>query len=140
MKIGSLIVLNLLSFFVFGQADCDMLSENSFQCNWKFFQLPVITNGVVISYQKAPVSCGVYTAAALSIIETTEDTIRVISLCEDSNFVVGQNVQIIPNETPNYRVTIPFYLALLDVQQGETIYRSNEYDEVTLKTTWGKIE
>ena len=81
------------------------------------------------------------------------DTIRVISLCGFDDYEKGEVVIIKPAKEPKSQVYIPSYL-LISGTKGKnlsriereallkremSIWHTNKYDKIDLKTTWGKI-
>ena len=128
----------------FGQTICDTtrypkLLGNSFQCKWAFFKLSDTTQGIVIKYEKQSTPCGVLATASLAIIKTKQDTIRVIALCDENNYRVGQKVKLIPANEPSFQVNIPSYYDYFDKTKKKYYIRSNSFDETVVRTTWAHI-
>ena len=136
--------------------NCPELLNNSSQCIWTFFTLTDTTNGIVVKHEQQHIGCGTKATASLTIIKTDNDTIRVLDLCNQSNYLVGCKVKIEPVANPNFQVQIPSYLLARgqqlkkmksrkkDYRKNKTenelpVWCSNEFDRVILKTTWGNI-
>lgn len=156
-------VLLLTSVWSFGQIDCDTtkypkLLSNSYQCKWTFFTLADTVNGIILKHEKQNTGCGLFATASLTIIITDNDTIRVLDLCNQNDYSIGQNIKIVPGAAPNFQVHIPSYILIsgqkkkkkkMTRQEKEeskkitekelSIWNSNDFDQKILKTTWGQI-
>lgn len=128
----------------FAQTECDTaefhkLINNSYQCRWTFFQLTDTITGTIIRHEKQEVGCGIIATASLTIIKTDTDTIRVIGLCNQDSYESGQKIKIIPQNEPSFQVWIPSYYDVVDKNTNKYFTRSNDFDEVILRTTWGHL-
>lgn len=132
----------------FAQLNCDSVKyskiiNNSYACNWQFFRLTGATKGVVIKHEKQTTACGVLATASLTIIKTDTDTIRVINLCNQNDYTVGQKVKIQPKSEPQFQVYIPCSFSKEKVEKENTTekirWHSNSFDKSISKTTWGLI-
>jgi hypothetical protein len=127
-----------------GQDDCMenknmRLHNNSYQCRWLFFTLKDSVDGVVVKHEKQSVPCGASATASVTIVYIGADTLRILDLCNESNYKRGQKIRILPEQVPRYVVDIPFYYDVIDEKRNQYFSRTNEYDERVLKTTWGEI-
>jgi hypothetical protein len=155
-KICSLILLSLISGIGYSQNIDDSITDirnKQVFSKWVYFKLTDTVKGEIIVNEKALVDCGVYATAALSIIKTGNDTIRVLDLCNTNNYSNGQNVKIIPQTVPPFDVMLPIsggpsvlvkkkflskrYKELKVIDSGYPLF--NEYDKTIVKTTWGQI-
>jgi hypothetical protein len=159
-----LTILLITNLSVFGQVDCDTtkypkLLSNSYQCKWIFINLTDTIEGIIVKHERQITGCGVLATASLTIIKVDNDTIRVIDLCNNKEYSIGQRVKVISETEPKFQVDIPHYILILEQkvkgrkkitkQQKEEriitlekelyIWYSNEFDEIILRTTWGQI-
>lgn len=113
------------------------ITHNSFQCHWNFFEIEQPFQGKIIKYEAQMQPCHILGYASLAIVtlNNNQDTIRVLDYCNPSTFEEGEEVII---ETGNYKspLTVPYTKT---VEEDQTIYRSNGFDTLVFKTTYGKI-
>ena len=155
-------IFSLIGPEVFGQVEsdtlmCQKLNNNSFQCKWIFFSLSETIEGVVVKHEKQTGGCGVWANASLTIIKTANDTIRVLDLCNQEDYSLRDSVRIAPEIEPKFEVFIPSHILISTntkkkmtkhekverkkiTQRELSVWRSNDYDERILKTTWGQIK
>lgn len=74
--------------------------------SWEYFNLKGSITGQVISHFKAPFHCGTFATASITIIQTdTDDTIRVLALCNvDKAFKYLDKVKVTPTKQPSFTV------------------------------------
>lgn len=130
---------------MFGQTVCDTtlhpkLISNSFQCTWTFFKLTDTIQRIIIRHERNPTGCGVYATASLSIAKTPTDTIRIIDLCNEDSYEIGQKIKIAPRNEPPFQVHIPYYLEYADARGKKYNWRTNSFDQTVLKTTWAQLQ
>jgi hypothetical protein len=101
----------IISRFVFGQTNEELNKGFKCQQKWLYQNLDKSTNGTIIFHKKASGSCGIFSAASVSIIKTEKgDTIRVLEMCNfDKDFSSGSHVSIKPETKPSFRVDIVPY-------------------------------
>ena len=128
-----------------GQAPCDerkkyKLMHNSYQCKWTYYPLKETVSGVVLKHERKVEPCGSLASATITIIKTATDTIRVLDLCSENNFLKWEKVKVYASDEPNYQVYIPFYYDVIDLIANQHMARTNDFDDKVMKTTWGTIE
>jgi hypothetical protein len=153
------------------QTECDTISaplllQNSYFCRWSFFTLDKPVHGTVIQHNWSETGCGTLAFASITIVKTEQDTIRILELCNQTQYPVGQKIKITkganPMERDNpYQVHLPCGMFI----EGERIYFKTKkearqakrkarkekpavlagtwtcgpYDQTILKTAWGDI-
>jgi len=126
-----LTILSFISLFCAGQKtnSVEVNSENNCRGTWQYFSLQGTIKGQVLFHTKASVHCGVLATASLTIIRTmTNDTIRVLELCNTSVYFKNfARVEISPNQRPSFNVLIPFDNKDRDCQVVKTCYGSIKY-------------
>lgn len=104
------------------------VSDDKFYQNrskWVYFNLENTTNCKVIDYSPAPYACGKTTSASISIVMlSTNDTIRIISLCNTDNINNGEKVNFTPTPQPLITPFMPV----------------NKHDTTVIKTTYCLIK
>ncbi len=143
MKYFSVLILLVLCTTLQAQNDCSDVKKaqiltNSFQCQWQFFELKDTVQAIVIRHEKAYVPCAFKTSASVTILQSGNDTFRVIDVCNLETYKIGAKVRVSAISTPHYKVSIPTYF-YKDATKNTYVYRCNEYDETVLRTTWGHI-
>ena len=122
--------------------NCHHLLSNSSQCGWVFFNIKGTLQGTIVSWNDAPKSDKPGTAAAVAIIKTNRDTVRVL-LLENKTMKPGQTIKLAPATEPDVDVSVAldrdFYLHE-EKEGGKPFCRINEYDQRIVRTTWGKME
>lgn len=93
MKLFSLFVVLFLGDFqvLFAQDDCERSS-----CDWVFFELEETVLGEVISHEQG--TCGHRAITSITILRVKEDTIRILSSCDDCTYETGQKIYIFEGE------------------------------------------
>jgi hypothetical protein len=140
-----LVLLSLNANSSLAQALCDerkkyKLMHNSYQCKWIYYPLKETVSGVVLKHERKVEPCGALASATITIIKTATDTIRVLDLCSENNFLKWEKVKVYVAEEPNYQVYIPFFYDVIDLTTNQHVARTNEFDEKVMRTTWGTIE
>ena len=153
-KIILYIVLTFsLTSIAVGQTACDTIKypkllDNSFHCKWAFFKLDKSIEGIIIDHHKADGSCGTSAFASLTIIKTDSDTIRVLSLCNENLYLVGQKVIVQSQNEPSFQVHLPFTHIIgsatknkkkKNKESSKAIVDTINFDKLIIKTTWGQI-
>lgn len=132
------------------------LLNNSFQDKWSYFELEDTLEATIIKHEKQEVGCGSFATASLSIVKTNnDDTLRILDLCNYDYYEKGTAIRVSPMKDVQGQVRIPNYVLISgEIMNPDkkkrrkkvkraiepSIYRSNEFDETILKTTWGIIE
>jgi hypothetical protein len=134
------------------QTNCDSikLPSEPYICNWKFFQLKDSITGTILSYSKDG-TCEVMASASIAIIKSFNDTIRVLSLCDERDFKGGQKVIVSSEAPPSFFVNIPVTMLYNEKRSGkgktrtrqrqkkEDVLPNCDYDRTVSKTTWGSL-
>ncbi len=158
-KIGSLLALLLISAIGYSQTIDDSITDirnKQVFSKWVYFKLTDTVTGEIIINDKFECGCGVLALAAVSIVKTERDTIRVIDGCNTNSYSKGQKVKIIPREGGGAELSqylLPIsggpcvlvkkrflskkFKELKVIDSGYPLF--NEYDKTILKTTWGQI-
>lgn len=149
------LILLLFSCTLWGQINCDTIKYpkllgNSYQCKWIIFKLDKPIEGIIIEHYPAMAGCGTSAFASLSIIKIDNDTIRVIGLCNENLYPIGQKIKIYPAEEPTFQVHIPS--SFIDGNRVEkkkakrksqvnpnVVVTTGSFDNTILKTTWGRL-
>ncbi len=151
------IFLFLTHFLSFGQIPCDTIKfpkflNNSFQCIWTPYKFDGKVTGTVLQHEPIQGTCGILASASVTIITVDNDTVRIIDLCNNTNFTLGQKVNITPTRVPEYQVHIPSHIFItgtghkkmskeekVKFKKELSTWRTNDFDEIVLKTGWGHI-
>jgi hypothetical protein len=160
MKMKYTIILLLFSCAAWGQTPCDTtINRNPSRCKWTYFKLDKSIEGAVIVHYKAGAGCGTFAFASLTIVKIDADTIRVLDLCNENLYLVGQKIKISPEDKPPFSVILPETLFLngirgamskkmkRKIRKGQvkasdipsTPSHIDEYDKSVLRTTWASI-
>ena len=150
-----LIITFALTSIAFGQTECDSIKypkllNNSYQCKWTFFKLDKSIEGIIIEHDKAQGSCGTRAFASLTIVKTDKDTIRILGLCNENLYLIGQKVKVSPENEPSFQVHLPS--TFIDGVRGTNkkgkrkkqeppilVPTATAFDKSIIKTTWGQI-
>lgn len=149
---------------VFGQVNCDTIKHpklmgNKYQCRWNIFQLPDTISGIVVDHDQQMIGCGVWATASVTILKVDNDTIRILDLCNNEAYAIGQRITVVPSAEPEFQVLIANKIYVegkkikgkkrvkLNKQQKQEQRKNIELanlhlkylDEFILKTTWGQI-
>ncbi len=151
MKAAILILMVLFhNSFLLGQRttyisfpeNCNHIIANSYSCGWKIIARRGRVSGQIIEFTEEQGRCGIEYVAAVAIIKTKKDTLRVIIGCFRDTLKVGENIRIRITGMPNYDdVHIPVDELYFDEQEkiGNPIVRVNKYDATITKTVFGYL-
>lgn len=107
----------LIAFFLitrlcgFSQTKGQQAKAQECKTKWGYDQLKQVVNGEVLYHRKAPVSCGIFSTASVTLVRTESgDTIRVLELCNTKkDFKRGAKVKVTPEGDKTWVVGIvPF--------------------------------
>jgi hypothetical protein len=111
---------------------------NSYDENWKFFELDEPIKARVLIHLPSTGLCGNIAFASVSIVQTKdEQTFRILDLCNNSNISENEIVKIIPAKKPEFSVLLPSRTFINPQTEKAEQY---DWDKETLKTTYGHIE
>jgi hypothetical protein len=111
---------------------------NSYDENWKFFELDEPIEARVLIHLPSTGLCGNIAFASVSIVQTKdEQTFRILDLCNNSNISENEIVKIIPAKKPEFSVLLPSRTFINPQTEKAEQY---DWDKETLKTTYGHIE
>jgi hypothetical protein len=130
IRLSLIIILSLSLFGSFGQNTKVKTLAPNYKCrdNWQYFSLRDSTTGQVIFHAKAIVLCGVLATASLTIIKTTNGTIRVLELCNTTkDFKKYKFVKVKPQERPAFDITLPIDNNKTDCNIKRTCFGSVQY-------------
>jgi hypothetical protein len=113
------------------------ISSNSFQCRWNFFEIQNPLGGKIIKYEAQTQPCHLigYASLAIVAINNNQDTIRVLDYCNSTTFEEGAVIIIEAGESKS-PISIPYTKTM---EGGQEVYRSNEFDHLVFRTTYGRI-
>ena len=140
MTITRKILLTLLSLAFFA---CKTSQTNekiiiSSENNWNYFELENDIEAKIIDHLPAPALCGDLAFASVTIIETKEkEKIRILDLCNNSNYNKNQIVKVLTTKKPEFNVMVPHRMFK---NQKTKQYEYFESDLKILKTAFDKIE
>ncbi len=145
MKKNFLQLLFLISYSVFSQNPTEDAKVYNYillaQKEWKYFELKAPLEGEIIVHAKCVKTNrkSISECMAMSIVKTqVGDTIRVLSLSNYKEYLIGQKIKITPSKKPVRKTHIPFMYKVDPITNKPKPML--EYDRTTLNTTWGIIE
>lgn len=76
--------------------------------NWQYFELEKVVEVKIINHLPAPALCGNLAFASVTIVETKEgEKIRILDLCNSSNYKENEIVKVWPEKKPEFGVIFP---------------------------------
>ncbi len=76
--------------------------------NWQYFELEKAIEVKIICHLPAPALCGNLAFASVTIVETKEgEKIRILDLCNSSDYKENEIVKVWPEEKPAFNVLFP---------------------------------
>jgi hypothetical protein len=105
--------------------------------NWQYFELEKAIEVKIINHLPAPALCGNLAFASVTIAETKEgEKIRILDLCNTSNYKENEIVKVWPEKKPEFGVIFPNRML------KNTKTKKNEpfkIDLEVLKTAYGSL-
>ena len=135
------IVFLLLSFLFWScktsETNENLLISSDLDAKWEYFELKKEIEVKIINHIPATAFCGSFAFASATIVETEiGEQIRIIDLCNMSNYKENEMVKVVPDKKPEFSVMIPHRIS------KNPITKQNEPSELDLKivkTTYGRI-
>lgn len=106
----------------------------SYQNEWKYFELKDTITVEIIKHLEAEAMCGTFAFGSISIVKNGNDTIRIINLCNMTDYKLGDTVKFIPATKPDFNVHLP-YSTILDPIEKKL--KPSVFDLKIKKTTYG---
>lgn len=109
-------VKNFIFFLIaFGIYGCKTIPKEEHQIttfgsgeNWQYFELEKAIEVKIINHLPAPALCGNLAFASVTIAETKEgEKIRILDLCNTSNYNENEIVKVWPEKKPEFSVLFP---------------------------------
>ena len=119
------------------QVDESLMIRSNRDITWEYFELESTIDVKIINHIPAPALCGTIAFASVTIVETKEgQKIRILDLCNSSDYNENEIVKISPQKKPKFNVMLPYRM----IKNVKT--KQNEYSELDikiLKTAYGNL-
>ena len=107
--------ITLFAFLTFGIYNCKTIPTKESQIttfssdkNWQYFELEKAIDVKIINHLPSPALCGNFAFASVTIVETEDgEKIRILDLCNTSNYKESEMVKVWPAKKPEFSVMFP---------------------------------
>jgi hypothetical protein len=107
--------ITLFAFLTFGIYSCKTIPREESQIttfssdkNWQYFELEKAIDVKIINHLPSPALCGNFAFASVTIVETKDgEKIRILDLCNTSNYKENETVKVWPAQKPEFNVMFP---------------------------------
>ena len=105
--------------------------------NWEYFELENEIEAKIIDHLPAPALCGNLAFASVTIVQSKDgEIIRILDLCNTSNYNENEIVKILKAKKPEFNVMLPYRM----IKNPKTKqYEYFENDVKILKTAYGYL-
>ena len=121
-----------------GQTSFESIEKYFFENkNWEYFELENEIEVKIIDHIPAPALCGNFAFASVTIVKTKDgEIIRVLDLCNTSDYNVNEIVKVLMAKRPEFNVMLPHRM----IKNTKTKqYEHFGNDVKILKTTYGYL-
>ncbi len=122
--------------------NCHHIYTNSFACKWRMTADTGTITGKVIRFHKMQGRCGTELTAAVMILATNIDSIRIILPCFKGYIRTGDSVKVKITDEPTTDISIPqntdYHLQQKKI--GLDLYSLDEFDDTIFITAFGHIK
>lgn len=114
-------------------------------CDWEFFDLEETIEGEVLYHEMG--TCGHRAITSITILKVKNDTIRVLSYCDERSYDIGEKIYVI-NEAIISRFNFRIWVAGIPVKKKRGWRKEykkaqaqlpSRFDKLVLKTTIGVL-
>lgn len=137
-----IILAFLFLYIVINSCKAKLIEENQIityksDANWQYFNLEKAIDVKIINHLQSLTLCGNTAFASVTIVETKEgEKIRILDLCNTSNYEENEIVKVLPAVKPQFNVLFP-----------NRTYKNPETNQIepfeldlkVLKTTYGSL-
>ncbi len=136
--------ITLFVFLTFGIYSCKTIPTEGSQItsfssdkNWQYFELEKAIDVKIINHLPSPALCGNFAFASVTIVETKDgEKIRIVDLCNTSNYNENDTVKVGPAKKPEFSVMFPNRMFK---NPKTNQIESFEIDMKVLKTAYGSL-